>query len=292
MDRMLAEGRIVFRRTGMPVFKRYLDEMPGVPLQDVWTDIRLHAGSRERLGYPTQKPLALLERIISASSNEGDIVLDPFCGCGTAVHAAHKLNRRWIGIDITPLATNLIRNRLEEAFPGLKVPIRGWPEDMAGAIELASMEDKYHFQDWAVIQAGGRPVGGEGRTKKGADKGIDGVIPFMDGKAPKRGIISVKAGNTGPAHVRELAGTVNADPDAEFGIFICLREPTKPMKEAAFEAGTWVSEYDGRIYPRIQILSAQDLLDGKPVQMPGSRTALFAQAARERKREGVQGRLG
>lgn len=294
MEQLIAEGRVIQTRPGtVPMFKRYLDESKGTPLTTNWTDISMIRGwSHEKLGYPTQKPLALLERIISASSNEGDVVLDPFCGCGTAVHAAQKLGRRWIGIDITPLATNLIRERLEDAFPGLSVPIRGWPEDMAGAIELAGQADKYHFQDWAVIQAGGRPAGGDARTKKGADKGIDGVIPFMDGNVPRRGIISVKAGNTGPAHIRELRGTVQADADAVFGVFICLQPPTKPMKEAAFEAGSWVSEYDGKIYPVIQLLSAQDLLDGVPVQMPGSRTALFAKAQRERKREGVQRKLG
>jgi len=275
------------------MLKRYLDEQPGVPLQDVWTDIPpIHNLAEERLGYPTQKPLTLLERIISASSNPGDIVLDPFCGCGTAVHAAQKLDRRWIGIDITPLATNLIKTRLEDAFPGLKVPIEGWPVDMAGAVALAAQDDKYHFQDWAVIQAGGRPAGGD--RKKGADKGIDGVIPFLDGenqKTPMRGIISVKAGNTGPAHIRDLAGVVAADPDAAFGVFICLNTPTKPMIEAAGEQGQWVSDYDGRMYPRIQILCAQDLIDGKKPRMPASATGLFAKPERERRKEGVQGRL-
>jgi hypothetical protein len=244
--------------------------------------------AKERLGYPTQKPLALLERIISASSNEGDVVLDPFCGCGTAVHAAQKLGRRWIGIDITPLATNLIKTRMQEAFPGLAVPIMGWPVDMAGAAALAAQDDKYHFQDWAVIEAGGRPAGGE--RKKGADRGVDGVIPFVDGTGgPKRGIISVKAGHTGPQHVRDLAGVVSSDGDAAFGVFICLNPPTKPMNEAALSAGTWVSELDGQTYPRIQILSAQDLLDGKPARMPAGRTQLFAKAGREK--TGRQGRM-
>jgi hypothetical protein len=291
----IAEGRIHWRRTGMPRLKLYADEMEGVALQDVWTDIQpVSAKAAERLGYPTQKPLALLERIISASSNEGDVVLDPFCGCGTAVHAAQKLGRKWIGIDITPLATNLIKDRLEKAFPGLTVPIAGWPGDMAGAVALAAQEDKYHFQDWAVIQAGGRPAGGD--RKKGADKGVDGVIPFVDGMGgkgtPRRGIISVKAGNTGPAHVRDLAGVVSSDPDGAFGVFICLNTPTKPMLEAALEAGQWVSDYDGAMYPVIQILCAQDLIDGKQVKMPASRTAVFAQAAREKRVEGTQGRLG
>lgn len=292
MKELDAQGRLYFPSSKSGAIREiyFLDEMQGVPAGDVWTDIPpISAHAQERLGYPTQKPLALLERIISASSNEGDVVLDPFCGCGTAVHAAQKLGRRWIGIDITPLATNLIQRRMQKAFPGLSVPIEGWPVDMAGAVSLAGLEDKYHFQDWAVIQAGGRPAGGE--RKKGADKGVDGVISFRDGREYKRGIISVKAGKTGPAHVRELAGTVATDPDAEFGVFICLEAPTKPMREAALEAGTWLSEYDSSIYPRVQILSAQDLIDGVPVKMPRSATRLFAEAERERNTEGKQGRL-
>ncbi len=292
MEELDRTGRLSFPKDAKGTIreKYYLDEARGTAMPDIWDDIPpINSQARERLGYPTQKPLALLERIISASSNPGDIVLDPFCGCGTAVHAAHKLGRRWIGIDITPLATNLIRTRLQEAFPGLKVPIEGWPVDMAGAVALAAQEDKYHFQDWAVIQCGARPAGGE--RKKGADRGVDGVIPFLDGKTPKRGIVSVKAGKTGPDHVRDLGGVVSADDDAAFGVFICLYAPTKPMTEAALSQGSWVSEFDGKTYPKMQILSAQDLIDGKAVRMPASRTAVFAQASRERSREGQQGRL-
>ena len=179
---------------------------------------------------------------------------------------------------------------MQEAFPGLNVPIEGWPSDMLGAVALAAQQDKYHFQDWAVIQCGARPYGGE--RKKGADRGIDGVIPFLDGgKTPKRGIVSVKAGNTGPSHIRDLGGVVSADDDAAFGVFICLHSPTQAMKEAALAQGTWVSDFDGKIYPKMQILSARDLIDSKPVRMPPSRTAVFAQAARERNREGRQGEL-
>ncbi|MFN8616586.1 MAG: DNA methyltransferase [Dehalococcoidia bacterium] len=291
MAEMVRDGIVAIPPKGkVPAMRRYLDENPGRPLDDVWSDIPpINSQSKDRLGYPTQKPVALLERVISASSKPGDIVLDPFCGCGTAVHAAQKLGRRWIGIDITPLATNLIKTRLEDAFPGLKVPIEGWPVDMAGAVALAAQEDKYHFQDWAVIQAGARPAGGE--RKKGADKGVDGVIPFMDGRTPKRGIVSVKAGNTGPTAVRDLGGVVAADPDAAFGVFICLNVPTKPMTEAALEQGMWVSDYDSRTYPRVQILCAQDLIDGKRPKMPASGTGLYAKPERERGQEGTQGRL-
>lgn len=160
---------------------------------------------------------------------------------------------------------------------------------MAGAVALAAQEDKYHFQDWAVIECGARPAGGD--RKKGADRGVDGVIPFLDGKTPKRGIVSVKAGNTGPTHVRDFAGVVSRDEDAAFGVFICLNSPTQPMIEESLNQGTWVSEFDGKIYPKMQILCAQDLIDGKLPRMPASRTAVFAQATRERNREGQQGRL-
>ena len=179
MDRMLAEGRVEFRKTGMPVYKRYLDEQPGVPLQDVWVDIRLHAGSKERLGWATQKPVALLERILAASSNPGDIVLDPFCGCGTALVAAQKLDRRWIGIDITYLAIAVMRARLKDAFGLEEVPVVGQPTEVEGARQLArSPEGRYQFQWWALGLVDARPVGG--MEKKGADQGIDGKITFTD----------------------------------------------------------------------------------------------------------------
>src|SRR3990172_4945689 len=193
MEKFIREGRVFWRKTGMPRLKIYADDMPGVSLQDVWTDIYpIGAGAKERLGYPTQKPLALLERIISASSNPGDIVLDPFCGCGTAVHAAHKLGRRWIGIDVTYLAIGLIRRRMRDAFPDIEIEEIGAPVDLAGARALAA-HDKYQFQWWALDRLGAQPVSGK---KKGADRGIDGVIPFFAGPAEDymRVVVSVKGG--------------------------------------------------------------------------------------------------
>jgi site-specific DNA-methyltransferase (adenine-specific) len=160
---------------------------------------------------------------------------------------------------------------------------------MAGAIALAAQEDKYHFQDWAVIECGARPAGGE--RKKGADRGVDGVIPFLDRDKQKRGVVSVKAGKTGPDHVRDLAGVVARDEDVEFGVLVCLYPPTQAMVQEALNQGQWVSELDTHSYPRIQILSAQDLIDDKPVRMPAGHLPVFAQAARERRREGTQGRL-
>ena len=233
----------------------------------------------ERLGYPTQKPLALLERIISASSNEGDVVLDPFCGCGTAVHAAQSS-------DGAGSASTSHRSPPTSSAAAWKTPSRPQGADRGLAHGHGRRgRPRGPRRQVPLPGLGGypgrrRPAGGE--RKKGADKGVDGVIPFMDGNTPRRGIISVKAGNTGPAHVRELAGTVAADDDAMFGVFVCLYPPTKPMTEAALEAGQWVSEFDGAIYPRMQILSAQDLIEAKQVRMPPSRTSIYAQAGREK----------
>jgi DNA modification methylase len=168
MDRMLAEGRIEFRKTGMPVFKRYLDEQPGVPLQDVWTDIRLHAGSRERIGYPTQKPKALLERIIVASSNEGDVVLDPFCGCGTTLVVAEALRRQWVGIDISPTAVRLMKRRLfSEGAVDIKTTNLPETENDLRALK------PFEFQNWVIATLMGTHA-----PRRAGDMGIDGYSFF------------------------------------------------------------------------------------------------------------------
>ena len=176
MERLESEDRLTYTSSGMTYQKRYLDESKGVPLQSVWDDIPMLRGlnsTGERLGYPTQKPLALLERIIAASSDEGDVVLDPFCGCGTAVHAAQKLGRRWIGIDVTHLAVKLIEDRMHDAFPGLDFAVKGRPESLDAALDLAR-RDKNEFEKWAVTAIDGTPY----RTGKGADGGVDGLIYF------------------------------------------------------------------------------------------------------------------
>ena len=194
MRQFADEGRLRHTFEGMPEYKRYLDEMPGVALQDIWTDINpIIAGTQERLGYPTQKPLALLERIIAASSNEGDLVLDPFCGCGTTVHAAQKLNRRWIGIDITHLAISLIKRRLIDAYPLAQFEIHGVPKDIGAARELAKA-DPHQFQLWALSLIEAQPYKG---GKKGGDTGIDGYLYFKpDGKVTEKAIVSVKGDRT------------------------------------------------------------------------------------------------
>jgi DNA modification methylase len=243
---------------GFPQFKRYLTET-GTPLQSVWIDISpINSQAQERLGYPTQKPLALLERIIAASSNEGDIVLDPFCGCGTAIHAAEKLKRRWIGIDITHLAISLVEKRLKDAFPDITFDVHGTPKDFESARNLAERE-KYEFQYWACSLVNAQPFQGK---KRGADSGIDGLIYFQDDKTmPKKIIVSVKGGeNVSVPMVRDLGHVIDRE-KASIGLFITLAKPTRPMKEEAIKAGYYESP-SGANFPKIQILTIEGLLNG------------------------------
>jgi len=262
MERLEAEGRIIYSKSGMPYQKRYLDDSKGVPIQDFWDDIdmlRGISGSGERLGYPTQKPLALLERIILASSNEGDVVLDPFCGCGTAVHAAEKFKRQWIGIDITHLAISLIEKRLKDAFgDSCKFEVKGTPEDLASASDLAA-RDKYQFQWWAVSLVDAQPFQGK---KKGADGGIDGLKYFYDVRDTEARsiVISVKGGGLKADDVRAL-NHVREREKADIGILMSLNEPTKGMKADAAAAGFFEAE-SGTKYSRIQLLTIEGLLSG------------------------------
>lgn len=294
MQELYDEGRIIQTRPGaVPQYKRYLDEMPGVPVQNIWTDVQvINNRSKEALGYPTQKPLALLERIVATSSNPGDMVLDPFCGCGTAVHAAHKLGREWIGIDITHLAIGLIRRRMEDAFPELKdkINVVGEPVDLTGVTELAG-RDPYQFQWWALDRIGAQPAGG-GERKKGMDRGIDGIIPFVEGATERRRVIvSVKAGNLTPAFVRDLKGVLDRE-EEPIGVLVTLKKPTREMITEAVAAGSYHSDFWGKEYPRIQILTTEDLLNKKGVAMPQQQASPFAKAPRERRREGKQSGLG
>ena len=214
---------------------RYLDEMPGVPVQDMWNDISpINSQSNERLGYPTQKPLALLERIISASSNSGDVVLDPFCGCGTTLDAAEKLHRQWVGIDITQLAINVIKRRLRERYPDVKFEVIGEPKDMEGAKELARV-DRYQFQWWACSLIEATPYQDK---KKGADTGIDCVLynPVKGTNRTYYGIVQVKSGNVNSGQVRDFKGTLERE-KADYGIFLTLEDPTEPMNKEAVVAG-------------------------------------------------------
>jgi hypothetical protein len=254
-------GRLVYTKSGMPRYKRYLDEMPGIPTTDVWTDIPpINSQAAERLGYPTQKPTALLERIIEASSNEGDVVLDPFCVCGTTVAAAEKLGRKWIGIDVTHLAITLMKQRLGD---GPDYEVVGEPKSVADAQALA-LQDRHQFQIWALGEVKARPI----EVKKGADKGVDGRIPFNQGAIKGKeqythAVIQVKSGHVTSACIRDLVGTVGRE-NAALGVLITLQPPTKDMLNEAASAGFYVLPYDEtKKYPKIQILTIKDLVEDK-----------------------------
>jgi site-specific DNA-methyltransferase (adenine-specific) len=281
MEELVAEGRVVQPSPGaVPRYKRYLDEVRGVAIGDVWTDINaINSMAQERLGYPTQKPLALLERIILASSKEGDVVLDPFCGCGTAVHAAERLGRSWIGIDITYLAIQVIEDRLKTWLPGAQYTVQGIPKDEFAARKLAQM-DPYVFQEWAVGRVGGQCRG------RGPDKGIDGEISFIRG--PRKyghAIISVKGGrHVGPDAIRVLKDVVNRE-GADMGVFICLNDPTPDMRTEAALAKK--IELPGGSRPRIQIVTVRDLISGPNLgiltELNTVRAAQEAKAVKRRK---------
>ena len=291
-----ADGRIWHEPGKLPRRILYLDESKGALVQDHWDDINpINAMAKERLGYPTQKPEALLERIVSASSNEGDVVLDPFCGCGTAIAAAERLNRRWIGIDITHLAITLIRHRLHDTFKGELKPYKvlGQPQDVASAQALATDGEnsgRYQFEWWALGLVDARPAQDK---KKGADSGIDGYINFFDdnsGKA-KRIVVQVKSGHVNRGQIATLKGDMERE-KAAIGLFITLQSPTRPMEAEATSAGFYTPEHfpDNR-YPRIQILTIQELLAGKRAEYPRlAPDATFRQAPRRRRR-GEQSRM-
>jgi site-specific DNA-methyltransferase (adenine-specific) len=278
MKEMHDKGRLEYTNSGMPRYKRYLDEMPGSPVTDVWGNIfPINSQAQERLGYPTQKPLALLERIISASSNEGDLVLDPFCGCGTTVHAAQKLNRRWIGIDVTHLAIHLIQRRLKDAFPGLQFDIAGVPKDLDGARTLA-LQDKYEFQKWALSMIDAQPYKG---GKKGGDGGVDGFLYIKpDGKKTEKVIVSVKGGQSlNPAMVKDLIVTVVQE-GAKMGVLLTLEPPTKGMVTQAASAGFFRTDYGQ--FPKIQIVTVEQLFGpSNPLHLPWQDTSVFKKAKRE-----------
>ena len=282
----------------VPQRKRYLDESkPEMPVQSTWTDISpIGAQARERLGYPTQKPEALLERIISASSNEGDVVLDPFCGCGTAIAAAERLNRRWIGIDITHIAITLIRHRLRDTFKDELKPyaVLGQPQDVASALALATDSEnsgRYQFEWWALGLVDARPAQDR---KKGADSGVDGYINFFDdnsGKA-KRIIVQVKSGHVTRNQIATLKGDMERE-KAEIGLFITLETPTRPMEAEATSAGFYTPEhFPDNHYPRIQILTIEELLAGARAEyLRLAPDTTFRRAPRRRRSAGAQSRF-
>jgi DNA modification methylase len=259
LDRLDDMGRILWPKKpgGSPSLKQYIDDMGGVETQDVWDDIPpINSQAKERLGYPTQKPIALLERIIESSSNPGDVVLDPFCGCGTAIDAAQRLGRRWVGIDVTTVAIEVIQKRLARDYPALDYSVRGVPLTMEDVDFLAD-RDKYAFQQWVCDR-----LGIDADIRKGADKGIDGEIVRYAGDHPWRAVVSVKGGGVNVTMVRDLRGTMERE-KADSGIFVTRKKPTGPMKTEALAAGVTAEGI-----PKIQILTAEDLVNGKRPQIP------------------------
>jgi hypothetical protein len=233
-------------------------------LQDIWTDIKLASDTPERVGYPTQKPLALLERILASSSNSGDVVLDPFCGCGTAIVAAEKMGRRWLGIDIARTAVDVLEQRFEDN--GLPEPTIVWhPADVDAALEVAKRAPD-QFEDWIRRKLRAK--------KREHDRGIDGECFYRDDDGKSwHVIISVKGGRVlNPAMVRELRGTIERE-GAEIGVFVCTQEPSKEMRLEATRAHFLpVSDVAGPI-PRIQIVTVEQLFrEHRPVRAPGENT--------------------
>ncbi len=296
MARLDEEGRIWYPKrpdgtldtSKRPQLKRYLEEMEGGVMGTIWTDISpINSQAQERLGYPTQKPEALLERIIQASSDKGDTILDPFCGCGTAIAVAQRLSRHWVGIDVTHLAIGLIKNRLRDTFPNIPLPrVIGEPVTFQEAQALAE-QDPYQFQWWALGLVGARPV----EQKKGADRGIDGRLYFHDegkGGKTKQIILSVKAGHLTAAHVRDLRGVIERE-KAQMGVLLCMEDPTKAMRAEAASAGFYESPGWFKKFPRLQILTIDELLAGKGIDCPPSRqgnvTFRRAPTARAERRE-------
>lgn len=286
MEKKIKEKRVIQPRPGaIPREKRFLDESPGVPVSSVWSDIDpINSQAAERLGYPTQKPEALLERIILTSSNEGDLVLDPFCGCGTSIAVAERLKRKWIGIDITHLAITLMRHRLHDAFNGQlsDYEVIGDPKDLHSADALAQ-HDRFQFEWWALGKVAARPAQ---EKKKGADTGIDGIINFFDdnsGKA-KKIIVQVKSGHVTRNQIGDLRGVMERE-KASVAAFLTLEEPTTPMIKEAADAGFYEPQhFPGLRYPRVQIVTIEELLGGKRLEYPRmAPEATFKRAGRKMK---------
>jgi DNA modification methylase len=282
MEEFEAQGRLVYTKSGMPEYKRYLDEMPGRPSQDVWEDISpLNSQAQERLGYPTQKPEALLERIIKTSSNEGDLVLDAYCGCGTTTAVAQRLKRRWVGIDITYQSISLVLRRLEKTYGrGVLdgIVLNGIPRDVESAVALAHKKDdrtRKEFEKWAVLTyTNNRAIIND---KKGADQGIDGVAYFLVGKKQNAKIIfQVKSGHADRGDVAKLRGDMQRE-DATLAVLITLEKPTGPMLKEAKAAGAYHHEMMNRSYDRIQVVTVKDIIDqGRRLDVPTSLEVLKA----------------
>jgi site-specific DNA-methyltransferase (adenine-specific) len=280
-----AYSATVFGKKGDPNQKIYGPNPKGKIPEDFWVINRPYG--KERIGYPTQKPEALLERIIKASSNEGDIVLDPFCGCGTAISVAERLKRKWIGIDVTHLAVTLMKKRLQDTFAADLAPyeVIGEPKDLAGAHALAD-QDRYQFEWWALGLVDAQPAQDK---KKGADKGIDGLIYFLDNAKGevKKALVQVKSGHVQRAQVSDLCHAVDRE-NAAIGLFVTLEKPTRPMIVEAATAGFYEATEYGKKYQRVQILTIEDLINGKQADHPREGGRLTFKQARLKNKTAVQ----
>lgn len=284
LEAMDKDGRLIWSSNGRPQRKIYLDTAKKPVIGNLWDDISNIQSSKESLGYPTQKPSELLERIISASTNEGDLVADFFCGCGTTIAAAQKLNRRWIGADISHLAIRLIVKRLIDTYgQGIRhnIVVDGFPRDIGSAKELATGEKKgrYDFQDWVIEVL----LNGVVNQKKVADGGYDGYLTFKSVDEKKEfAIIEVKSGNVNVKNIREFIQVVEKQ-NAPIGIFCCFEEQvTKPMEKEIKEAGYFLEKTFGTRYPRIQILTIEQLLNHKQPDMPNFEKTTFKTAAKSK----------
>lgn len=278
----------VFDKSGRRLASDLGEESKGSPMPDWWEVSIINPAAKERLGYPTQKPEALLERIINASTKEGDWVLDPFCGCGTTVAVAERLKRNWIGIDISMQAVNVIRERMKSHFPGIKINIDGIPMDYESAAALAE-KDKFAFQDWAITLVGANPPSGV--TKKGADRGIDGIILFrekVDYKNPKlrKILVQVKGGGVNRGDVAKLKGDLQRE-DAPMGILITLKDPTAEMRREAALSGEY--QYtEATAFPTIQLLSIREWFEGKELKLPADTVNPFKKAEAKKGKDSGQ----
>ena len=307
LDRLLELGHVkIIPGQAWPIYERYISPEDGQTTPDIWAyqpytqgtvfgteagideDVRwLSPSDQERLRYQTQKPLALLERIIQTSSNEGDVVLDPFCGCGTAVAAAEKLNRQWLGIDITHLSVALMKNRMKTMFnldAGTDYRVTGEPQDVGSAQALFD-QDPYQFQFWAVSLLEAQP---RDQQKRGPDGGIDGMFYFIDGprRTPRKVVVQVKGGGTEAKDVRDLKGVLDRE-KAAIGLLITLQEPTRNMRQEEASGGFYRSEIWQGNYPKIQIRTINQLLDNHGFELPPRQSAYQA-APRVRRPEGQQ----
>jgi len=294
LEKLDAAGKIYWPPDeAWPAYKRYLDEMKGVFIQDVWTDIPpINSQAKERLGYPTQKPEALLERIIQLSSHEGDVVLDPFCGCGTTITVAERLKRRWIGIDITHLAIALIKKRMHDTFASDLSPyeVIGEPVDVPSAEALA-IQNRHQFEYWALGMVEARPAQDK---KKGADRGVDGIIHFSDDQSGKykKLIVQVKSGHVAVSQIRDLKGVLERE-KAAIGALLTLKTPTRAMQEEAAAAGFYEPEsLPGLRFPRLQIITIAELFAGNTLVYPRLGAGTFKKAPRKRKGPSPQEKQG